>query len=330
VEAPTAVSVILAGVLLKMGVYGFLRVAYPLFPTAAIQYATLLAILGVFNILYGACCSMAQDDMKKLVAYSSISHMGFCMLGLAALTKWGLTGAVLQMFSHGLATSMLFLLVGVIYDRAHHRDIGRFGGLASRMPRYAGLATLAFFASMGLPGLLGFISEALVFFGAFRSNLGDFSWPNLSLQSLTVIAALGLILTAAYFLWMLQRVFFGPLNEKYKDLADLNGRELFTLVPLAALILFFGLYPQPLIDLSAPSAERLQTFVAASGERNLKLRAPIGEAQQANTAPAYAQPREAAAALAGASPSAPRDISHAAMSAAAGKPRSSERTGGAE
>ncbi len=264
VEAPTAISVILAGILLKMGVYGFFRLSYSIFPTEAIHFAVPIAAVGVFNILYGACCAMAQDDMKKLVAYSSVSHMGFCMLGMAALTQEGMTGSILQMFNHGTSTSMMFLLVGVIYDRAHHRDINRFGGLAKALPVYAGVMTLALFASLGLPGLSGFISEIMVFMGSFRSSLGEYSSPHWSFQSMTVIAALGVVLTAAYLLWMLQRVFFGPLNEKYKDYPDMSSRELFTLAPLCVMVVVFGVFPQPLINLTSTTVGKLHAFIAAS------------------------------------------------------------------
>jgi NADH-quinone oxidoreductase subunit M len=266
VEAPTAISVILAGILLKMGVYGFFRLAYPMFPTAAVYFAVPIALLGVFNIIYGACCALAQDDLKKIVAYSSVSHMGYCMLGLASLTGYGMTGSVLQMFNHGTATSMMFILVGVIYDRAHHRDVNRFGGLATQMPVYAGFMTVALFASMGLPGLSGFISEILVFLGSFRSVLGgvEGSFMQMSFQSMTVIAALGVVLTAAYLLWMMQRVFFGPLNERCKDYADVTGRELLTLIPLTVVVIVFGIYPQPLIDMTAKSVEATQRHVLQS------------------------------------------------------------------
>ncbi|HYF49804.1 MAG TPA: NADH-quinone oxidoreductase subunit M [Planctomycetota bacterium] len=266
VEAPTAVSVILAGILLKMGVYGFFRLAYPMFPTAAVYFAVPIAAFGAFNIIYGACCALAQTDLKKIVAYSSVSHMGYCMLGMAALTGWGMTGSVMQMFNHGTSTAMMFLLVGVLYDRAHHRDVNGFGGLAGEVPVYTGVTTLALFASMGLPGLAGFISEVLVFLGAFRSDLGQNGGGALqiSFQSLTVIAVLGIVLTAAYLLWTMQRVFFGPLNERYKGCADLTRRELVTLVPLGALVLLFGVYPQPLIDLSKNSVEATQQHVLRS------------------------------------------------------------------
>ena len=266
VEAPTAISVILAGILLKMGVYGFLRISFALFPTAAVGFAVPMALFGVFNIIYGACCALAQDDLKKIVAYSSVSHMGYCMLGLSALTANGITGSVLQMFNHGTSTSMMFLLVGVIYDRAHHRDVNRFGGLAAQMPVYAGIFTVALFASMGLPGLSGFISEILVFLGAFNSNLGSGPWayPQIDFTTLTAISAIGVVLTAAYLLWMMQRVFFGPLNEKYKGYADLNGRELFTLVPLVVVVIALGVYPKPLIDLTKNSVLVLQKHVVDS------------------------------------------------------------------
>ena len=267
VEAPTAISVILAGILLKMGVYGFFRISYPLFPTAAIYYAVPIALFGVFNIIYGACCAMAQDDLKKIVAYSSVSHMGYCMLGLAALTTWGMTGAVLQMFNHGTSTSMLFILVGVIYDRAHHRNVNGFGGLAAKMPVYFGISAVALFASMGLPGLSGFISEILVFLGAFKSNLGEYSAPYISFQSMTIIAALGIVLTAAYLLWMLQRVFFGPLNEKCKEFPDLSGREKLSLIPMVVVVVVFGVFPKPLINLCQVTVENTRRHVVAAGDK---------------------------------------------------------------
>jgi NADH-quinone oxidoreductase subunit M len=242
VEAPTAISVILAGILLKMGTYGILRISYPMLPFATIYFAYALAVLGVINILYGALCAMAQKDLKKLVAYSSISHMGYCLLGMAALTPAGMNGAVLQMFNHGTTTAMLFLLVGVIYDRAHHREIEGFGGLAHQMPVYTGIVSIAFFASLGLPGLSGFISEALVLLGAFPV-----------FKTLTIVAVIGIVLTAGYILWTLQRMFLGTLNEKYKSLPDINGRELFTLVPLAVIVIILGVWPMPVLNLMSRS-----------------------------------------------------------------------------
>jgi NADH-quinone oxidoreductase subunit M len=250
VEAPTAISVILAGVLLKMGTYGIMRISMPIFPGAMNYFAYAIGILGVINILYGAYCALAQTDLKKLVAYSSVSHMGYVMLGMAAMTHQGMTGAVLQMFNHGTITAMMFLLVGVIYDRAHHREINGFGGIATIMPVYTFIAMFAFFASMGLPGLSGFIAEALVFLGAFQT------W-----KLLTFLAALGIILTAGYLLWMIQRVFFGAVNEKYKDLPDINGRELFTLIPIGMIVLYLGIYPSPVINLMQAATVQLVQVV---------------------------------------------------------------------
>ena len=260
VEAPTAISVILAGVLLKMGTYGILRVNYGILPAATLAPLGgetvafwLLAALGTVNIIYGAVCAMAQTDLKKLVAYSSISHMGYVMLGMAAFTPQGINGAVLQMFNHGTVTAMLFLLVGVIYDRAHHREIDGFGGLASIVPLYTGITGFAFFAAMGLPGLSAFISEVLVLLGAWTRFPG-----------LTIVAASAVILTAGYMLWTLQRIYLGKPNEKYLTLAEINGRELFTLIPLAAIVLFLGIYPSPILNLQSPALLRLNDFVTAA------------------------------------------------------------------
>jgi len=250
VEAPTAISVILAGILLKMGTYGMLRFNFAIFPDATYYFANMIAILGVINILYGAFCAMAQTDLKKLVAYSSISHMGYVLLGMSALTPAGINGAVLQMFNHGTITAMLFLLVGVVYDRAHHREINGFGGIGAVVPRYMGMTAFAFFASLGLPGLSGFISEILVFMGSYQT------WP-----LYTVISAFGIIITAAYLLWTIQRVFFGPLNEKYKALPEINGREMFTLVPLAIIIIILGIYPQPILNIISGPLNHLITIV---------------------------------------------------------------------
>jgi len=254
VEAPTAISVILAGILLKMGTYGILRINFAMLPVATGELAFYcLGALGAFNIVYGALCAMAQKDLKKLVAYSSISHMGYVMLGMASFTPQGIQGAVLQMFNHGTVTAMLFLLVGVIYDRAHHRDIEGFGGLASVMPLYTGVTGLAFFAALGLPGLSAFISEVLVLIGAWQR------YP-----ILTAIGASAVILTAGYILWTLQRVFLGKVNEKYATLPEISGRELFTLAPLAVIVVILGFYPKVVLDLMSASLDSLNQLVLSS------------------------------------------------------------------
>jgi NADH-quinone oxidoreductase subunit M len=241
VEAPTAISVILAGILLKMGVYGILRVNLAMLPAASEWAATTMAVFGAINILYGALCAFAQRDLKKLVAYSSVSHMGYCLVGVAAFTRTGVSGAMMQMFNHGTITAMLFLLVGVLYDRAHTREIDRFGGVAAPMPRYAAVFGLAFMASLGLPGLSGFIGEVLVLLGAFPV------YP-----AIVIVAALGVVLTAAYHLWAMQRVLLGPWNRAFPDrsiFTDLTAREAATLLPLAAIVVVLGFWPMPMLDL---------------------------------------------------------------------------------
>lgn len=250
VEAPTAISVILAGILLKMGTYGLLRISYPIYPDIAKYTAYWLAVLGVINILYGAFVAMAQKDLKKLVAYSSVSHMGFVLLGMSVFTDAGINGAVFQMFSHGMITAMLFLLVGVIYDRAHHREIEGFGGLGVSMPVYTGVASLAFFAALGLPGMSGFIAEAMVFIGSFSVY-----------RTLTILAAFGIIVTAGYVLWTVQRVFLGKLNPKYEKIDEINKRELFTLIPLGILTIFLGIYPMPVLNLMKTSLNYLIALI---------------------------------------------------------------------
>ncbi len=236
VEAPTPVSVILAGVLLKMGIYGILRFNYPILPDATMWAANAIAIFGVINIVYAAFVCLGQTDLKKLIAYSSVSHMGFSLLGMAAMTPQGISGAVLNLFTHGIISPMLFLIVGVIYDRAHHREIAKFGGLAQELPEYSAIMGLAFFASLGLPGLAGFISEFMVFSGAF---------PVFTLY--TIISATSVIITAAYYLWAIHRMFLGKLNPAYKGYPDLNWRERLSLYPLGAIAIFLGFYPQAIL-----------------------------------------------------------------------------------
>jgi NADH-quinone oxidoreductase subunit M len=242
VEAPTAVSVVLAGVLLKMGGYGLFRIAYPIASGAALTtfFIYMVAILGIINIVYGAFCAMAQKDFKSLVAYSSISHMGYVLVGLAAITFAGVEGAALQMFNHGVSSAMMFLLVGVLYERAHHRDLNRFGGVGIQMPYYTGLAIVGFFAALGLPGLNGFISEAMVLIGAFGSEYFA-RW-------VVYVAVFGIILTAAYILWTVQRVYLvQPKDEKIKTFKDLNFREAFCLIPLAFLCVLLGVWPKTIL-----------------------------------------------------------------------------------
>jgi NADH-quinone oxidoreductase subunit M len=264
VEAPTAISVILAGVLLKMGSYGILRINFGLLPEVTQWAAPAMAVFGVINILYGAFCAMAQKDLKKLVAYSSVSHMGFTLLAMAALTPQGIQACIVQMFNHGLITAMLFSLVGVVYDRVHTRDIDKFGGLASEMPLYTAFVGFAFMASLGLPGLSGFWGEAMTFIGAF---------PRYRL--LTMLAATGVIVTAAYHLWAFQRMFLGKFREEWRKnkylepfggkFPEINGRELATIVPLAVLVIVLGFWPRPLLNLIDRGSMDVHRHVDRSG-----------------------------------------------------------------
>ncbi len=287
VEAPTPISVILAGVLLKMGTYGLMRVSYPLMHEAALTFAPYMMLFGVINIIYGSMCAMAQirgvpridaqtgqriveRDLKKMIAYSSVAHMGFCLIGLAACTPAGLSGCLFQMWNHGMITGMLFLLVGVVYDRAHHRNIDGFGGLWKVMPHYGSLTALAFMASLGLPTLAGFVSEFLTFAGAFQGGSAGFDFKfgppdspwwtvnsSIFFKVLTSCSVVGVVLGAGYFLWSYQKVFQGELNPKYENIQDMNLLEKFCVWPLAIITVFLGLYPAIYLDLIGPSMKAL-------------------------------------------------------------------------
>ena len=255
VEAPTAGSVILAGVLLKMGTYGFLRFNLSLFPAAAVKLAPWMALLAVIGIIYGAAVSYAQKDVKKLVAYSSVSHLGFVMLGLFALNPQGIQGGILQMINHGLSTGALFLIVGMIYERRHTRDMDAFGGLWKVMPIYGALTLIVTLSSMGLPGLNGFVGEFTILLGAWQA--GQAGGP-LGSYFYAAFAASGVILAAIYMLFMFQKLFLGPVDkEENKKLQDLNWREIITLIPLIIMIFWIGLYPKPFFNLMAPAVMKL-------------------------------------------------------------------------
>jgi NADH-quinone oxidoreductase subunit M len=257
VEAPTAGSVILAGVLLKMGTYGFLRFSLPLMPKAAATewIVQTIAVLSIVAILYGALVSLMQEDWKKLVAYSSVSHLGFCTLGIFALNHNGLAGSVIQQVNHGISTGMLFLLVGVVYERRHTREIAEYGGLAHVMPNFAKVFAFAMFSSAGLPLLNGFIGEFTILQGAFQAN-----------KAWAAFAVVGVILGAGYLLWLYQRTMFGPVNnEKNRLLPDLNLREWAVFVPLIAWALWIGLYPKPYFDILEKPVAQIVERVRSTG-----------------------------------------------------------------
>ena len=257
VEAPTAGSIILAGVLLKLGGYGFLRYSLPLLPNAAVEFAPIVIALAVIAILYGAMVSMVQPDLKKLIAYSSVSHMGFVMLGAFVFNVQGLQGAIFQMISHGITTGALFLLVGVIYERTHDRLIAHMGGLNAKLPRYAAIFGLFTFASIGLPGLSGFVGEFLVMLGAFQFN----GW-------VAAAAMIVVIISAVYMLWMFQRVFFtvpsGWMRRWWPSLKDMTRLEWVALAPLIILVVGLGVYPEPVLSLTQSSVDRIVELVSPS------------------------------------------------------------------
>ncbi len=257
VEAPTAGSVILAGVLLKMGGYGFIRFSIPMFPDASVYFTPLVFGFSVIAIVYTSLVALVQEDMKKLIAYSSVAHMGFVTMGTFSLTMQGVQGAIFQMLSHGIVSGALFLCVGVVYDRLHTREISRYGGLANNMPKYAVVFMLFTMANVGLPGTAGFVGEMLTLVGAFKAN----TW-------VALIATSGVILSAAYALWLYRRVVFGELTkDDVKSMLDLSPREIATLAPLVVLALWMGIYPGPFLDVMAVSVKNLldqhQTALAA-------------------------------------------------------------------
>ncbi|HEU4321359.1 MAG TPA: NADH-quinone oxidoreductase subunit M [Acidimicrobiia bacterium] len=266
-EAPTAGSILLAGVMLKLGTYGLLRYNLLLFPEASVDAVWIMGILAVMGIVYGAVVAIVQPDLKKLVAYSSVSHLGFIVLGTFALTSGGLQGAVIQNVNHGLTTGALFLLVGMIYERRHTKQISEFGGLQKVMPIYAGFFLFMIFASIGLPGLNGFVGEFLVLIGSYTT-----------LPVLTIVAASGVILAAIYLLWAYERVFTGvPEKEENKALSDLSIREIALLAPLAGLVLLLGLYPNLLLDKIAPSTEAVLDHIEMSTDYVVPYPGRLGE-----------------------------------------------------
>ena len=261
-EAPTAGSVVLAAIMLKLGTYGLIRVCMPVFPNAFAEFAPLLAVLAVIGIIYGALVAMVQKDVKKLVAYSSVSHLGFVVLGIFAFNTVAVQGAIIQMVNHGLSTGALFLIVGMIYDRRHTRMISDFGGIAKVMPVFATMFMIATLASIGLPGLNGFIGEFLILNGSFFSEL----YAN---KAYAVFAAIGVILAAAYMLWMYQRVMFGPItHEENKNLLDLNARETGLLIPLVIFMIWIGVRP---VDFTKYSENWVETYISLSEEKGIAV-----------------------------------------------------------
>ncbi|MDN2567504.1 NADH-quinone oxidoreductase subunit M [Aquibium sp. A9E412] len=266
VEAPTAGSVILAGILLKMGGYGFLRFSLPMFPVASADLAPLVFTLSVVAIIYTSLVALMQEDIKKLIAYSSVAHMGFVTMGIFAMNEEGVQGAIFQMLSHGLVSGALFLCVGVVYDRMHTREIAAYGGLVNNMPKYAVAFMVFTMANVGLPGTSGFVGEFLTLMGAFKVN----TW-------VALFAATGVILSAGYALWLYRRVIFGPLKkESLKGLLDLSAREKAVLYPLIALVIFFGVYPTPVFTVTTASVEALVNNITIS----LDMAGAVTAAQQ--------------------------------------------------
>lgn len=269
VEAPTPISVVLAGILLKIGGYGFYRIGYTIFPDGAIEFGWWIGLIGVIAIVYAALVAMAQADLKRLIAYSSVSHMGFVMLGMASLTIEGNAGALFQMFSHGIISALLFLMAGVLYDRTGDRMIANYSGLTSKMPLFSVAVILSFFAALGLPGFSGFIAEFLVLIGAFDGVING----SIVAMYMPILGLLGLVLGAAYFLWTIQRMFFGKywVREESWQLPDLNARELIMIIPLMILALLFGIFPGLLLDLANETVTGFVEYVNSQGNQNLEF-----------------------------------------------------------
>jgi len=259
-EAPTAGSVILAGILIKMGAYGFLRFSIPMFPDAAVAMTPAMLVLSVIAIIYGAVVCLAQTDLKRLIAYSSVSHMGFVTLGIFALNIQGLEGGILQMINHGVITGAMFLAIGIIYEQTHTRQISDYGGAATVVPIYAAFFLIFTLASIGLPGMNGFVGEFLIILGGFTAK----KWAG-------VLAATGIIIGAGYMLWLYQRVFYQEVNPKISGLKDLNGRELLTLVPMALLVFWIGVYPNAFLSFMHVSVQGLMDRVHMSSQPNMSL-----------------------------------------------------------
>jgi NADH-quinone oxidoreductase subunit M len=269
VEAPTPISVVLAGILLKIGGYGFYRIAYSIFPEGAYYFGWWIGLFGIIAIVYGALVAMAQSDLKRLIAYSSVSHMGFVMLGLAAITFQSAAGSMFQMFSHGLISAALFLIAGVIYDRTKDRQISSYSGLATGMPYFSVVVLIAFFASLGLPGFSGFIAEFLILAGSFEGAIKS----EVISVFMPILGVVGLVLGAAYFLWTLQRMFFGKYwvrDEEWK-MPDLTKRELLMFVPLLVMIFVFGIFPGLILDLSNETIISFVELVTQQGKENLQI-----------------------------------------------------------
>jgi NADH-quinone oxidoreductase subunit M len=253
VEAPTAGSVILAAILLKMGGYGFLRFSLPMFPAASHDFAPLIFSLSVIAIIYTSLVALMQEDIKKLIAYSSVAHMGFVTMGIFAGTTQGVAGGVFQMISHGIVSGALFLCVGIVYDRMHTREITAYGGLVNRMPLYALVFMIFTMANIGLPGTSGFVGEFLTLIGTFKVSI-----------TTTALASLGLILSACYALWLYRKVVFGTLKPSLASIKDLTFREGLIMMPLVALTILFGFYPKPVLDMSAASVQQLVNNYASA------------------------------------------------------------------